>query len=180
MVMATARQLLGAGLHLDRLRPSVEGTDAAHALYVLEDSELALPASQSSADPRQLECITVDDMAKQMGCSTQAVYQREHAGELFSVLAPGRTRGRKYPRFQIEPQTDRSTLVELIRLFRDAQDAGVNANDLWNFLQAARDEFGGRSILDVLTRKTTGKVPSAQERRAILDLAEEEISQISS
>jgi hypothetical protein len=49
-------------------------------------------------DPQQ--AVSATELAKLLGVSDETVRNREQAGELFSLLRPGRKRGREYPVFQ--------------------------------------------------------------------------------
>src|SRR4051812_17386279 len=50
--------------------------------------------------------LTAEELALRMDCTARAVYQREQAGELFSVLPPARVKGRRFPAFQLQSRLD--------------------------------------------------------------------------
>lgn len=123
-----------------------------------------------------LELLETKDFAARMQTSVQNIYQLEEAQKFFSVRPPGRTKGRKFPSFLLDPRLDKDRLRDLVRLFADAAGDGITMNDLLNFLRASQDRLGGRTVLESLL----GRLRSSDgEHQIILNTALEELARVS-
>ncbi|MDP2322650.1 MAG: hypothetical protein Q8N51_01295, partial [Gammaproteobacteria bacterium] len=137
---------------------------------------LSAASPQASKDDGLL---SADELAKRMKCTPQAVYHREQALQFFSVIPPGRKKGRKYPEFQLDPRLDDQALKRLIILFKRAEHMGVTSNDLWNFLRTLQTALQGNTAVNALLGLGTGAT-QADGGDVIFELAQEEIATISS
>lgn len=115
------------------------------------------------------------------GLSDETVRQRERAGELFSILRPGRKRGREYPAFQAWPgiagEPLASTLVVL---------GAENGTLAYGFFTSPTDLLGGLTPIEALLgRLTAGRsidpgahallaAPAQERLRAVLETARAE------
>jgi len=84
------------------------------------------------------------------GLSDETVRQRERAGELFSVLRPGRKRGREYPAFQAWPAIAGKPLAQVLGAL--GQASGTAA---YGFFTSPTDLLGGLTPIETLTGKLT-------------------------
>jgi len=75
---------------------------------------------------------------------------RERAGELFSVLRPGRKRGREYPAFQAWPGIAGKPLAQVLAALGPARGAAA-----YGFFTSPTDLLGGRTPIEELTGKLT-------------------------
>lgn len=82
------------------------------------------------------------------GLSDETVRQRERAGELFSILRPGRKRGREYPAFQAWPSVTGLPLQRVLRELRQ-----LSGTDIYGFFAAESDLLGGLTPVEALVGK---------------------------
>ncbi|TXG96582.1 MAG: hypothetical protein E6R08_09005 [Nevskiaceae bacterium] len=80
--------------------------------------------------------------------SDETVRQRERAGELFSVLRPGRKRGREYPAFQAWPGVAGAPLQQVL-----ARLTGLSPTDLYGFFAGITDLLDGLTPVEALVGK---------------------------
>lgn len=182
MLIATQDQFNAAGVQLCQWQPVPAALAARYVgfapgnIFVHRDLILQNGSTKASEDDGLL---SADEVAKRMKCTPQAVYHREQASQFFSVIPPGRKKGRKYPEFQLDPRLDDKALKRLIVLFKQAEPLGVTSNDLWNFLRTLQTALQGNTALNALLGLGTGAT-QADGGDMIFELAEEEIATISS
>lgn len=138
---------------------------------------LETPSADAAAD-ELYQVLTAKEMADRMKLTPPVVYQRETAGELFSVLEPYRKCGRHFPAFQLHPKLNQRLLVKIIKAFVDAD---VNTTLLWSFLRTPQRIFDKLTPIEMLV----GGLPAAfeglklEERaEAILDVVAEHLSRV--
>lgn len=170
MVIAPKQRLEQFGIDLGAQWRREDGAVAggARPVYVWRG-----PEASANDD---FELLETKDFAARMQTSVQNIYQLEDAQRFFSVRPPGRTKGRKFPSFLLDPRLDKDRLKDLVRLFAEAAGDGITMNDLLNFLRASRDELGGRTVMDSLLACTAA---SAEEHQIILNMALEELARVS-
>jgi hypothetical protein len=183
VLIATLNQLAAAGMELAKWQPATaelaQQFAGCAARNVFVHRELAAPAPSLRGKPAEADALlNAEDFAKRMECSPQAVYHREQARQFFSVIPPGRTKGRKYPAFQLDRRLDRSSLHKLIVLFKEAETMGITTNDLWNFLRTIQSALQGNTVLNALLGVGQG-ASKQDDGQMIFELAEEEITVIS-
>jgi hypothetical protein len=79
------------------------------------------------------------------GLSDETVRQREKAGELFSVLRPGRKRGREYPAFQAWPGIAGPVLAQVLGTLGQ-----ISATDVFGFFAVENDLLGQVTPVEAL------------------------------
>lgn len=133
----------------------------AHALQRdLERARVAL-ATPAPAAPAGAVTVAGDPMAPlsaaELGghlyIGDEAVRHRERAGELFSVLRPGRKRGREYPAFQAWPAMAEESSPAGPALQRVLRELGAPKTDgaaLYGFFAARNDLLGHLTPVEVL------------------------------
>jgi hypothetical protein len=90
------------------------------------------------------------------GVSDETVRYREKAGELFSVLRPGRKRGREYPAFQAWGCVTDGTLARVLRALGAPWAPGTAAGtDAYSFFLSPTDLLGGLTPIEALRGSLT-------------------------
>jgi type III secretory pathway component EscV len=144
----------------------------------VEQLEAENNLADAAGDDELYQVLTAKEMADRMKLTPPVVYQRETAGELFSVLEPYRKSGRLFPAFQLNKKLNHRLLVKVIKAYSDAD---VNTTLLWSFLRSPARIFGGLTPIEMLL----GGMPPAYEglkpeerAAAILDVVAEELSRV--
>jgi hypothetical protein len=144
-------------IELQRAMGSLEAEMASHQ---------ARPALQE--DPvRPLSAAQLGMMLG--GISDERVRQRERAGELFSVLRPGRKRGREYPVFQAWAGVEGEPLTRVLLALRPASNVAI-----YGFFTSPTDELGGLTPIEIMIGRLTSMRVIDQGARELLDAAEDE------
>lgn len=100
-----------------------------------------------AADPTEL--LPAPDMGKALGgLSDETVRQREKAGELFSILRPGRKRGREYPAFQAWPGVGGAPLQKVLAKLRAWPT--ITGADTYGFFSTPTELLGGLTPIEAL------------------------------
>jgi hypothetical protein len=99
------------------------------------------------------------------------VRYREKAGELFSVLRPGRKRGREYPAFQAWSCLADGTLVQVLAKL-GAPGAAVGA-DAHGFFTSPSDLLGGLTPIETLLGSLTASRDVGAAARQLLSKSPE-------
>lgn len=121
---------------------------------IIGDAERELAARRDPA-----EALSAAQLAAVLGVTDETVRNREAAGELFSILRPGRKRGREYPAFQAWEGVAGAPLKEI--LIALGRPSGPVA---YAFFTSPQDTLGGLSPLEALVGLTPREVsPEAQE-----------------
>lgn len=130
-------------------------------------------APSSRIDPAVM--LTATEFGARLGdLSDETVRLREKAGQLFSILAEGRHRGRKYPVFQLLPGIAGKPLEALLNVLGDLGGALI-----YQFMTSPNDLLGGLSPLQLLIKEPGGDetaaslrgLPDAQRLDAVLNCA---------
>ncbi|MEZ2352136.1 hypothetical protein [Caballeronia sp. RCC_10] len=112
------------------------------------------------------------------GIGDESVRQREKAGELFSVLRPGRKRGREYPAFQAWTGISGEPLKQVLDALERPEGAAAYA-----FFTSPSDLLGGLSPVEAMLGTMTSQrsladdaagflsAPSAERLEAVLQAA---------
>ena len=102
-----------------------------------------------SADPAQP--LSAVELGQALGgLSDETVRLRERAGELFSVLRPGRKRGREYPAFQAWQDIAGKPLAQVLAALGPASGTAA-----YGFFTSPTDLLGGLTPIEALTGKLT-------------------------
>jgi hypothetical protein len=131
--------------------------------------EIALQASPAlSADPT--EPLSANALGQALGgLSDETVRQRERAGELFSILRPGRKRGREYPAFQAWPGIAGEPLAKVL-----AALGPVSSTVAYGFCTSATDLLGGLTPIEATLGRLTSPRDLEPETQALLAAAPQE------
>lgn len=106
------------------------------------------------------------------------VRDREVAGDLFAVQAPGRSNGPRYPAFQLIERLDKSLLKQIIQEYRDA---GVSTPLLWSFLRSPQKIFAGLTPVEMMLGGSSpayDALTPEEWTEAFLDVVTEELSRV--
>ena len=125
------------GLQIQVLRAQ----DSSHA----ENPNIGEPTSPFG-DPAAP--LTAAELGIRLGLGDESVRQRERARKLFSILRPGRKRGREYPAFQAWPGVAGEPLERSL-----AALAPADGSVAYLFFTSLTDELGGLSPVEVLLGK---------------------------
>lgn len=151
--------LAQANIHID-LRPS--------AAFIVPSLSTQQPWPEATAQPQDpLAGLSAVQLGQALGgLSDETVRLREKAGELFSLLRPGRKRGREYPAFQASPSVVGEPLRQVLaRLGGGTPVSGATA---YGFFSATNPELGQLSAVEALTGSLTQTRPLAPEATALL------------
>jgi hypothetical protein len=92
------------------------------------------------------------------GLSDETVRLRERAGELFSILRPGRKRGREYPAFQAWPGISGDPLAMLLQVL-----GRPNGTVAYGFFTSRSDLLAGLTPVEVLLGDTADSSRAADD-----------------
>lgn len=121
---------------------------------VLADAERVFAARR---DPT--ESLSAVELGRLLGVTDETVRNREQAGELFSILRPGRKRGREYPAFQAWDGVAGEPLKQVLPAL--GRPSGPAA---YGFLTSPQDTLAGLTPLEALVGVTSREVaPEALE-----------------
>lgn len=107
---------------------------------IVADAERELAARR---DPAQ--ALSAAQLATLLGVTDETVRNREAAGELFSILRPGRKRGREYPAFQTWEGVAGDPLKDILAALGHPSGPAAYA-----FFTSAQDALAGLSPLEAL------------------------------
>ncbi|WP_157360078.1 hypothetical protein [Caldimonas brevitalea] len=107
------------------------------------------------ADTDSRAALSASDLGRALGgLSDETVRQRERAGELFSILRPGRKRGREYPAFQAWTGIAGEPLNRVL-----AALGRPNGPSAYLFFTSPIDLLGGLTPIEALL----GRLPLARD-----------------
>ena len=120
------------------------------AIEDVQEGAAQREAQDSSADPAQP--LSASELGQALGgLSDETVRVRERAGELFSVLRPGRKRGREYPAFQAWSGIAGKPLAEVLAALGSTTSGTV----AYGFFTSPTDLLGGLTPIEALIGKLT-------------------------
>ena len=103
----------------------------------------------AAADP--VEPLTAAALGQALGnLSDETVRARERAGELFSILRPGRKRGREYPAFQAWPGIAGVPLAQALEILR-----AHSATAAYGFFTSPNQELANLTPIEVMIGRIT-------------------------
>ena len=114
-------------------------------------------------DPEEM--VTAAELALRLGnLSDETVRQREKKGQLFSILRPGRKRGREYPAFQAWAEIVGHPLEEVMAALGDSR-----ASLAYGFFLSPNVALGDLTPLEVMTGKAALPHSSSGPGKQLLD-----------
>jgi len=152
-------ELKGAGLNADqvlaieklielevirRVAPYLQQVFGRLTPPVVDPTAAQGPAHRSGSRP--FELLSANEFGHRLGLSDESVRLRERSGEVFSVIEPGRKRGRRYPEFQLWPGLAGEPLKRIL-----GRLPGIDGASLYQFFTSPAMELAGLSPLQVLT-----------------------------
>jgi hypothetical protein len=137
------------------------------ALGSLHEEMQVQQASVLKEDP--VQALSAAELGKALGVSDERVRQRERAGELFSILRPGRKRGREYPAFQSWPGVEGEPQTRVLRALRPASNAAV-----YGFFSSPMARLGGLTPIEIMVGRMTSARAVDPAARELLDAPPDE------
>lgn len=132
----------------------------------LAPGEFALQAPAAPA-PDPTEALSASALGQALGgLSDETVRQRERAGELFSILRPGRKRGREYPAFQAWHGIAGEPLARIL-----AALGPVSSTAAYGFCTSPTDLLGGLTPIEATIGHLTSPRNLDAETRQLLAAA---------
>lgn len=132
--------------------------------------ELAAPREDAinAADPTQP--LSAAELGQALGGLTdETVRQRERASELFSIMRPGRKRGREYPAFQAWPGISGQPLAQVMSAL-----GGASGTAAYGFFTSPTDLLGGLTPIEAMLGRLTTRRAIEPSARELLDASDEE------
>jgi hypothetical protein len=122
----------------------------------------------ATADPTQP--LSAAELGQALGGLTdETVRQRERAGELFSIMRPGRKRGREYPAFQAWPGITGQPLARAMSAL-----GGASGPVAYGFFTSPTDLLGGLTPIEAMLGRLTTSRAIDQATRELLGASDEE------
>lgn len=127
----------------------------------------AVPEAFGS-QPAATAPLTALELGQALGVSDQTVRGRERAGELFSILRPGRRRGVEYPAFQAWPGIAGEPLAKTLAALASPDGTRASSTLAYAFFSGRTDLLGGLTPIEVLLGRLTTPRDLEPEVRALL------------
>jgi hypothetical protein len=122
----------------------------------------------ATADPTQP--LSAAELGQALGGLTdETVRQRERAGELFSIMRPGRKRGREYPAFQAWPGVTGQPLAQVMSAL-----GGASGTAAYGFFTSPTDLLGGLTPIEAMLGRLTTRRGIEPSARDLLNASAEE------
>jgi hypothetical protein len=138
-----------------------------NAMDAVEASQASLIAD--AARPRADAPLSAIELGQLLHVSDQTVRGRERAGELFSILRPGRRRGVEYPGFQAWPEISGAPLAKTLAALTPPDGGRVSGTLAYGFFTTRTELLGGLTPLEVMMgRLLTARAIDA-DVQALLD-----------
>ena len=99
-----------------------------------------------------VEPLTATELAQRLNVGPETIRRREREGELFSILRPGRQRGREYPAFQAWPGIAGQPLKAAMAPLRD-----LGGPSIYGFFTSPIDLLGGLTPIEALCGELTSQ-----------------------
>ena len=129
---------------------------------LVEDADALHTPTAATADPT--EPLSASALGQALGgLSDETVRQRERAGELLSILRPGRKRGREYPAFQAWPGIAGEPLARILAALGPASSTAA-----YGFFTSPTDLLGGLTPIEATLGGLTSPRRLDQETRDLL------------
>lgn len=125
--------------------------------------------SQKAAPRDPLRALSADELGSDMGVSGETVRLREKGNELFSILRPGRKRGREYPAFQAWPGIVGTPLKQILAQLKPSDAFGAYA-----FFSSPNELLLGLTPIEVLSGSVTKTRSVTLDARNLLASPEED------
>ena len=127
----------------------------------------------SQADP--VQPLSASELGQALGgLSDETVRQRERSGELFSILRPGRKRGREYPAFQGWAGVAGSPLTDVLAALGPATSTAA-----YGFFTGPTDLLGGLTPIEALIgRLTTQRHLDAETQDLLVASSDERLQAV--
>lgn len=159
--------------HEELLRSAGVGGDVIGAITSLVDLRLNAQAAVHELELRlalqralgndPVEAVGAGELGTMLGVTDETVRTREKAGELFSILRPGRKRGREYAVFQTWDGIRGEPLKRVLREL--GNPPGTTA---YSFFTTVNDFLGGLTPVEVLTGTAAASTEIPADARAFL------------
>jgi hypothetical protein len=122
----------------------------------------------TTADPS--EPLSAAELGRTLGGLTdETVRQRERAGELFSIMRPGRKRGREYPAFQAWQGITGQPLAQVMLAL-----GGASGTAAYGFFTSPTDLLGGLTPIEAMLGSLTSRRAIEPSARDLLSASAEE------
>jgi hypothetical protein len=150
--------------------------DLERAINSLQTQDLDTGAPVYSPDPA--EPLSAAELGKALGgLSDETVRHREKAGELFSILRPGRKRGREYPAFQAWNGITGGPLTKVLSKLGTL--GAVIGADAYSFFTSQTDLLGELTPIEALLGSlTTARSLDPATQRFLNGSADERLSAV--
>lgn len=99
-----------------------------------------------------VEPLTATELAQRLNVGPETIRRREREGALFSILRPGRQRGREYPAFQAWPGIAGQPLKAAMAPLRD-----LGGPSVYGFFTSPTDLLGGLTPVEALCGQLTSQ-----------------------
>lgn len=177
-VVELLKSWLDATVETRLLQRDIEFSRTAAASQELREAEEQTPLLAGPLAP-----LGADELGNAMGVSGETVRLREKANELFSILRPGRKRGREYPAFQAWTGVVGSPLKRVLAQLKPSDGFGAFAffsspNDLLLELTPIEVLAGGMTSSRSVPLDAQELLAASDETRleAVLEAARTEAS----
>ena len=120
------------------------------------------------AQPDATAPLTALELGQALGVSDQTVRGRERAGELFSILRPGRRRGVEYPAFQAWPGIAGEPLAKTLAALASPGGTRASSTLAYAFFSGRTELLGGLTPIEVLLGRPTTARDLEPDVRALL------------
>ena len=145
--------------------------DLERAINSLRAEYRATDEHVTTCDP--VEPLSAAEMGQALaGLSDETVRHREKAGHLFSILRPGRKRGREYPAFQAWSGITGGPLAKVLSKL-GAPGAAVGA-DAYSFFTSQTDLLGGITPIEALLGSLTAARSLSPATQRLLNASADE------
>lgn len=122
----------------------------------------------TTADPSKP--LSAAELGRALGGLTdETVRQRERAGELFSIMRPGRKRGREYPAFQAWQGITGQPLAQVMLAL-----GGASGTAAYGFFTSPTDLLGGLTPIEAMLGRLTSRRAIEPSARDLLSASAEE------
>jgi len=160
---------LQAGSSLVALQAADSPTQ--RAVAVPGNHDVGIPAAPAEMGQRAPDTLlSASELGKALGgVSDQTVRLREKAGELFSILRPGRRRGAEYPAFQAWPGIAGEPLSRVLSALAPPGGGRASGALAYTFFTSRTELLAGLSPVEVLTGQASTTRPLSDDQRELVN-----------